>query len=287
MEYQNNLPPEGINTSSVHPLKQFFQMAVAAIVLVVILVVLLQFSGALLAKRIPFTFERAVIEQMKPPFGDSEAHPEMTAYLNELAQRLMLNMPMPEGMDVTVHYDSEKTFNAFATVGGNLLFYKGLLNRMQDENTLAMVMAHEISHVLHRDPIASMGGGVASTVALLGLTGNAGTGTAGNVLKSAGMLTNVQFTRSMELAADKQALAALYGTYGHVAGATELFEIFASWRDEPSGLIPKWYERFSSTHPLDQDRIDQTRLIADSHQWPNSGEKTPLPLEFSRWLLKK
>lgn len=282
MEYHNKLPPEGINTTRVHPLKQFLQLAIGALVLVVVLVVFLQVSGSFMAKRIPFSFETAIVSQLDDPFSNADERVEMTSYLNDLAQRLSTQMPLPEGMSVTVHYDSSDVFNAFATVGGNLFFYKGLLAVIPDENTLAMVMAHEIAHVLHRDPIAAMGGGIASSIALLALTGSSGT--AGSVLGNAGVLTSVQFTRKMEVEADREALHALYENYGHVQGAAELFMLFSEARDGETDDNPGWLERFQSTHPLDQDRIDNTEKIAADENWPLVGETTPLPNDFQRWL---
>jgi predicted Zn-dependent protease len=284
MEYHNKLSPEGINITRVHPLKQFLQFAVGALVLVVVLVAFLQISGSFLAKRIPFSFETALVSQLDSPFGNADKHPEMTNYLNDLAQRLSAHMPLPEGMAVTVHYDSSDVFNAFATVGGNLFFYKGLLEAIPDENTLAMVMAHEISHVLHRDPIAAMGGGVASSIALLALTGNAGA--AGSLLSNAGVLTSVQFTRNMEIEADREALNALFANYGHVQGSAELFILFNESRAENSDADPGWLEGFLSTHPLDQDRIDNTKQSAFNENWLLAGEITPLPDDFKLWLAK-
>jgi predicted Zn-dependent protease len=288
MQYENRLPPEGINTSRVHPLKQFVQLIIGAIVLVIVIVVLLQYSGSVLAKRIPFSYELAIMERLDVPMGDAGRHPEMTAYLNELATRVSAHMSLPEGMQVKVHYDDEDVFNAFATVGGNLLFYRGLLSRMENENTLAMVMAHEIAHVLHRDPVAALGGGVASTIALLGLTGNAGTGMAGSVLNNAGMLTSVQFTRKMEVAADYAALGALNRLYGHVDGASDLFELFRDTRGGGRDSKPRaWLERFVSTHPRDEDRISSIAAHANGEQWQLQGELTPLPAAFRRWLSKR
>lgn len=282
MEYHNKLPPEGINTTKVHPLRQFVQLAIGALVLVIVLVAILQVSGSFLAKRIPFSFETKIISQLDEPFGNADQHPEMTEYLNELAQRLAAKMPMPEGMEVTVHYDSDDVFNAFATVGGNLFFYRGLLEAFTDENTLAMVMAHEISHVLHRDPIAAMGGGIASSIALMALTGSSGT--AGSVLSNAGVLTSVQFTRKMEVEADREALAALYANYGHVQGSAELFLLFSSARADSEESEAGWLEGFVSTHPLDQDRIDNAEQMALDENWPLAGETTPLPKDFDLWL---
>lgn len=283
MEYQNRQPREGINTTRVHPLKQFFQLAIAALVLVVVLVVVLQFTGAALAKHIPFSFELEVMEKLDLPLGSENTNPQMAEYLNELGQRISAHLPMPEGMQVTIHYSDDDVFNAFATVGGNLLFYKGLLSSMPNENALAMVMAHEISHVLHRDPVAALGGGVVSTVALLGLTGNAGTGMAGRVLSNAGMVTGMQFTRKMEVAADYEALAAVNALYGHVNGAADLFELFKKNRGE-SGNTPSWAERFISTHPLDDDRIDAITVRAKAEAWQLEGLLTPLPKAFKKWM---
>lgn len=285
MHYENRLPPEGINTSRVHPLKQFLQLLVGALVLIVLITVVLQFTGSYLARRIPFSYELAVMERLDIDRVSDGDYPQMTAYLNALAHRVGRQLPMPEGMQVQVHYVDEDVFNAFATVGGNLFFYRGLLSRMPDENTLAMVMAHEISHVLHRDPLASLGGGVASTIALLGLTGNMGTGMAGHVLGNAGILTSVQFTRQMEKAADHAALRALNAEYGHVNGASTLFELFISKRDGSSkSRQPAWLERFLSTHPLDEDRISGLAEQAAESHWDTDGGLTPLPPRFKEWL---
>jgi predicted Zn-dependent protease len=283
MKYENRRPVEGVNTTRVHPLKQFAQLLIGAVLLIIVLAFVLQISGSALAKKIPFSFEVAVMDKLDVEFGNPEEHPEIVAYLNELAQKLISRMPVPDGMDVVVHYSPEPVFNAFATVGGNLMFYQGLLSRMPDENTLAMVMAHEISHILHRDPVASLGGGVASTIALLGLTGSAGTGLAGNVLNSAGVLTSIQFTRKMEQAADEQAITAVNGLYGHVNGAAYLFELFSSKRGD-GGSQPVWLERFTSTHPRDTDRIESIGERAMLEGWRTDGALTPLPAGFKSWL---
>ena len=280
MHYENRQPPEGINVTREHPLRRFVRLVVAAVALLVIVVVALQFTGAFLAKRIPFAFEKRVVERMEIDFGDAEVSPEMVLYLNELAGRLTARMPLPDGMDVTIHYSPEDTFNAFATVGGNLLFYRGLLERLPHENALAMVLAHEIAHVLHRDPVAGLGGGVASAVALAMLTGSAGA--AGEVLGRAGVLTGMQFTRRMEEAADREALAAVAALYGHVGGADALFALIAERRG--GSRVPDWLGRFTSTHPLDADRIRAIAERAEASGWPTEGAATPLPAGFDDWL---
>jgi len=279
--YENRIPSEGINVTRVHPLKQFFQLAIAALVLIIALVFFLQLSGAWLAKRIPFAFELDVMQELDIAFGDDEKHADMVAYLNELALQLSAHMAVPEGMQFRVHYSDDDVFNAFATVGGNLLFYKSLLEKMPNENTLAMVMAHEIAHVVHRDPIASLGGGVVSTLGLLALTGS--TGSAGSMLSNAGALTSMQFTRKMESVADEAAVAALHGHYGHVNGSATLFEIF-SQQQAVQGHSTDWLDGFASTHPTEENRIQDIHENARANGWSTSGSLTPLPAQFSDWM---
>jgi len=280
VDYENRQPPEGINVTREHPLRQFLRLAIAAAVLLVIVVVVLQFTGAFLAKRIPFAVERRVIESMDIEFGEPGASPEMVTYLRVLAARLSAEMPMPDGMRVTVHYNPAETFNAFATIGGNLIFFRGLLERLPHENALAMVLAHEIAHVLHRDPVAGLGGGLASAATLAMVTGNAGA--AGNMLGKAGVLTGMEFTRRMEEEADRAALAAVAAVYGHVAGADTLFALIAETRSR--SRVPDWLGRFTSTHPLDADRIRDIAARAEASGWSTVGETTPLPAGFADWL---
>jgi len=283
MQYENRQPSEGVNVSRVHPLRRFLQLAASAIILAVLIVVLLQVSGSWLARLVPFQFELSVMQGLDINFGDNEDHPQMASYLDELAQRVASHMDLPEQMQIAVHYNRQDVFNAFATVGGNLMFYRALLKEMPNENTLAMVMAHEIAHVLHRDPVASLGGGVASTLALLALTGSSGSNVAGSVLGNASTITSVKFSKRMESSADEVALAALNSLYGHVNGAAALFEMFSAARG-PQPQSSRLLEQFLSTHPLDADRIQAVTEQAVANGWQTDGRLTPLPDEFARWL---
>lgn len=288
VEYENRQPAEDINAPESHPLNTFAIYGASALILVVLLVVLMQFAGGFLAKRVPFSVEMRLVESIGVELGDSTASLEMVAYLNELAERLLPYMEVPEGMSVLIHYDKQEVFNAFATLGGNLLFYRGLLQVLPHENALAMVMAHEIAHVVHRDPAAGLGGGAASALVLAGLTGNAGTGPAAGVLSRAGLVTGMQFTRRMEVAADTAAVVAVGGLYGHTEGAAALFRVIAAQRpdadEEDSEDTPSVFERFATTHPLDDDRIAAIDTTARGLGLPTSGATTPLPEAFQEWL---
>lgn len=290
MRYENQQPTEGINVTKVNPAVQFLKFLVAAIVMVVLVVIVLQFVGGSLAKRVPFKYEKQLTEKFDfSVLGtnadvkerDPALESDMRSYLNDLARRVAPGMDLPEGMSVDVHYNEENVFNAFATIGGNLVFYKALLTKMPHENALAMVMAHEIAHIKHRDPIVGLGGGVASMMAVSMLTGSSGL--AERFLTQTTLVTSMQFTRDMETAADKAALSAVNKLYGHVNGAGSLFEVMGSIKSD-NDAVPDWLERFARTHPLSQDRVNAVRSLAIENEWRETGELTPLPDGFQDWL---
>jgi predicted Zn-dependent protease len=282
MKYENRQPKEGINVSKHSPVKLLLQLMVATLVMAVMLIFLLQVSGSWLAKKIPFRFEESVMEKVPYDFGGGSDNEQVTAYLNELASRIDEYLPNPDNVRYTVHYNPQDTFNAFATVGGNIVFFKGLLDKMPNENALAMVMAHEMAHVAHRDPVSGLGGGVASMVALSALLGSSGSGPASTFISNTGGLASVQFTRKMENNADDEAITALGKMYGHTQGADTLFRLIAQQRGE--NTTPDWLERFSSTHPLDADRVANIAEKARQQELPIQGALTPLPAFWNNAL---
>lgn len=279
MSYENRQAPEGINISREHPLRQTARLLFASLVLMAVLVLALRVSGGWLASQVPFRVEQRLVRELELDFGDPAVAPELQVYLTALAAKVSAVMDLPDGIGVRVHYAPDATVNAFATIGGHLMFHRGLLERMPHENALAMVIAHEIAHVLHRDPITGVGGGLASMTALMLLTGNAGA--AGSLLELAGGVTTLEFTRRAELAADAAALTAIGRTYGHVAGATAFFDDVL---DRQSGRAPPRWQRFLQTHPPTADRIERLTRQAAREAWPIEGELTPLPDAFERWL---
>ena len=271
MQYTNPELPEGINTTDEHPLKEFAILLGGLVLFVIVAVAVISYSANYLARFIPFETElsltRSYVEQM-------DRFPEQEFYLQALADRLSDVMDLPEDMTITVHYDDADTLNAFATLGGNIVLYKGLLEKLPDENAVAMVMAHEIAHIKHRDPIASIGRGVAISVALSVLVDLDN----GGILGNAGLYTVLKFNRDMESAADADALLALQRLYGHVEGAETLFQVFI---DESKEKDISQLPQFFQTHPLGENRIERIKRFREDNPATNR-IMTPLPGEFVR-----
>ncbi len=270
MKYSNRQVPEGINTSAGSPLKTFFKLLAAILVVLIIAAWLLGKSGAWLATLIPIEKEMLLAGEMEiVEFKESATQ----QYLARLARELAEHMEIPSQYRIKVYYDEEPVINAFATLGGHVIFYKGLIKQLNSENALAMLIAHELAHVKHRDPIASLGQGIAISTGFELILGKVDIGILGNT----GLYTQLKFSRDMESAADEEALAAVYRNYGHLAGALDLYEVFLDAQDEDI----KFFPAFLATHPLTAKRIENLRSLAKDNNWPLEGKKTALPNGFA------
>ena len=302
MEYENPKIPEGINTSDEHPLKGFFILVIGTVTLLAVLSFALAISGSWLAGRIPYATEAKIVEKFSERFlneADFDADPTdeeaaedqsshdqssesestgsvavvekrraIEAYLQNQVNELAALMDLPPKMQLTVNYVDDDVVNAFATLGGNLIFYRGLLEALPNENALSMLLAHEIAHVKFRHPITSLGRGMAVSVGLSLLTGK----TEGiEFLGNSGIYTILHFSRKMERASDHEALQALYRRYGHLNGAESLFSAIQNEREDEEP------PEFFSSHPLDDDRLKAIETIALEKGWSLDGELTQIP----------
>lgn len=277
-KYTNPQPPEGINTSPAHPVLTFLKLLAGMLLVMVAAAWLLGKSGSWLATLIPFSQEVSLSEKYPESEFNSPLHPELRAYLDELTARLIPGLDLPDGMLLRVHYQNEDVENAFATLGGNILLYKGLMKALPNENSLAMLIAHEAAHVKLRHPIRSAGQNLAISSGIKLMMGYSGV----DILGSSGLYTQLHFSREMELDADAQGLRALHKAYGHVAGATDLFETMSALTED--ARLTKT-PAFFSTHPLDETRIAAIKQLAIDNEWRNDPQNiTPLPANFMSWL---
>lgn len=275
MEYTNPEIPEGINTSREHPLKEFAILSIGVLGGLLAVVLVLSFLADKLAYKIPFRVEQRLTKDW---FQGESTSPQMEAYLNGLAARMMKAQDFPDDMQVQVHYDKGDTVNAFATLGGHIVLYRGLLKRLNNENAVAMVLAHEIAHVRHRDPIRSIGRGVVVGVAVSMVSTAVGDSMVDSLLGQGGQLTALKYSRGQESEADKLASNTLIALYGHLNGATDLFEALQQVKHGKEGV------EFFSTHPLTEKRIERIHAREATIAQEGNSEVTPLPADFSSWL---
>lgn len=222
--YSNPPLPEDINVSRTHPLADFARLLGGIAIVAALSLGALMLAASYLAKYIPFNYEVKLagnFERFLP------ARQPAAVRLQSIADRLARAHALPAQMAIRLHYVNEDIVNAFATLGGHVVVYRGLLEKMPSENALAMVLSHEIAHIKLRHPISAAGRGVVFGVALASVSAATGGDLAAQVLGGAGLLTALSFSREQEREADAHGLAALAKVYGDAVGAEDVFRILA------------------------------------------------------------
>lgn len=224
---------------------------------IVMLVVLVMWQAQNIARVIPFSAEKRFVRPYETAlsklFGEStRGSVKIEEYLRDLSTRLSKAMNLDESIELSVHYLDIDEKNAFATLGGHVFILSGLLKSLPDENSLAMVLAHEIAHVQHRDPVASMSRGMALQMVYGFATGGGSADLAGVF----GSLGESLYSRKQESSADIAALHALYELYGHVSGYRTFFEWvndqYGSEITDDSSTFREWF----ASHPAIVRRLD-------------------------------
>ncbi len=274
MRFRNVKVPEGINVSRHSPVLDLFLLTGGLLLALAIVMVVLIWLGGSLGRYLPVSWENRLADRfMAAALPGGEKHADVTAALQGLADRLAAPMDADPETRIVVHYIDDEAVNAYATLGGHVFVTRGLIARLTSENALAMVMAHEIAHVIHRDVIAAISGGLLLQIVTTAILGQSSEQVSGMVAGS-GTLLSRGFSREAERDADAAALRALAATYGHVAGAGDLFAVLKHAVAEAGGGEPP---EFMSTHPLTDDRIAAIRATAQAEGWPVDGVLTDLP----------
>lgn len=269
-EFSNPQVPHEVNVSRTHPLLDFARLLGGIGIVAAVALAVLMLAADRLARYLPYSAEAAIalhLEANLPPRNPT------SLYLQSLADRLIAAQGWPKEMKVRVHYMDQDVVNGFATLGGHIVIYRGLLEKLPSENALAMVLSHELAHIKLRHPISTAGRALVFGVAVGVLSSAAGGDIVSRVLGSAGLLSALSFSRDQERAADADGLRALVALYGHAGGAQEVFRVLeqeAARMPAPPAIL--------RTHPIDAERIESIASQARDNGWALEGETTALNL---------
>jgi predicted Zn-dependent protease len=149
--------------------------------------------------------------------------------------------------------------NAFVVPGGDAFVFTGLLDAFPDDDSLAMVLAHEMAHVVARHAAEKVSAAALFTllkVALATLTGVQG---ASDALVELGL--NLPFSRRAEREADAIGLLIMARACYDTAAAPRVFEKLGKMHGgggSGGGDVPAWL----STHPPSAERVRALRDVA-------------------------
>ena len=233
--------------------------AVASVALIIF--VLVPVMADQLAEFIPADGEKALGEvtltQIRDAMDDTGVTPahfcvaqDGRAALDIIETRLTRPMDLP--VRLTVHVLDHDMVNAFALPGGHIVLFRGLIEAAGTPEELASVFAHEIGHVVSRDPtrhaLRSAG-----AIGVLGLIFGDFAGGA-VVLLLAEQLIEAQYSQSAEAAADAFAHDMMRRAELSPDALAAMFERFREMGGDTGGILAHFL-----SHPALGDRIAAAR----------------------------
>jgi predicted Zn-dependent protease len=186
--------------------------------------------------------------------------PIIVEYVNSVGEKILAKVP-PQPFPYHFYVVKQDVYNAFATPAGHVFIYSGLLAAMDNEDELAGILAHEISHVtcrhisqkIERSKLISIAtlAGVAAGM-LLGAAGGgqaAGALTMGSM--AAGQSASLAFSRENEIQADQVGMVYLTEAGYTGEGLLSVLNKIRAKQWYGSDQVPTYL----MTHPALEDRL--------------------------------
>ncbi|MGB1234334.1 MAG: M48 family metallopeptidase [Planktomarina sp.] len=173
--------------------------------------------------------------------------------LAKMLETVQGNFEIP--YDLQVRVVNHDMVNAFALPGGQIILMQGLLDAASNAEQVASVLAHELGHVFHRDPIeqALRAGGSAGLLSLMigDVTGGLAIGLIGD------QLINSSYSRQAESRADVFALDRMQNANMNPEAFAGFFDILLNEMGDASEMEEAL--AWISTHPMSTARANAAR----------------------------
>lgn len=197
--------------------------------------------------------EEILSRQSEYPVLSPERYPETYQYLNNIVGQILesgeVNYQEEFPWKVYIIND-DNTLNAFATPGGYIYVYSGLIKYLDQEDDLAGVLAHEIAHADLRHSTRQLQKIYGLNMILSLVVGEAGSGVEQLLGQIVGNLSTLSFSRQYEREADARSVEYLAET-DYKCDAAKSFFIKLRDAKDANGNVPS----FLSTHPNPENRI--------------------------------
>jgi len=199
--------------------------------------------------------------------GDFKVVPDLTAYVNEVGQKLAAVADRKLPYEFTVLNSSVP--NAWAMPGGKIAINLGLLTELRNEAELAAVLGHEIVHAAARHGAKAQERGTLLQAGLAAaqigaVIGGADETVAGLVLGGAGVgaqLIQTRYGREQELESDFYGMKYMKAAGYDLQGAITLQETFVRLSE---GRRQNWLDGLFASHPPSPERVAKNRETAAS-----------------------
>lgn len=229
-------------------------------------------DDAALGKQLDSTIRATPSEY--PLYTDSYANNYVQTIMNSIIASPLINYKGIFEYKVYI-IKSDTVVNAFACPGGYIYVYTGLLKYIDDEATLAAVLAHEVAHAERRHTSQRMtqsyGIQFLLNIAFGGSPGDIES-IAGNLFSNLYLLKN---SRDDEYEADEYSFKYLQSTKWYAGAMTRFFSKIAG--NESSSALTV----LLSTHPLSEDRVAAVNELIKNAKLPEPTEGNLFSSEYA------
>lgn len=203
--------------------------------------------------------ELSIGEQQYAPMrqaqgGDYVVDPKLTAYVEEVGQRLAA--VSDRKLPYEFHVLNNSVPNAWALPGGKIVLNRGLLTELSSEAELAAVLGHEITHAAAKHTARSMSRGMLLQGAMMAsVIATQGSDYAQLAQLGAGLgaqLVTQKYGRDAEREADYYGMQYMSRAGYDPQGAVELQKTFVKLSE---GRQQNWLSGLFSSHPPSQERV--------------------------------
>jgi len=195
--------------------------------------------------------------------GDFVVDPELTAYVNQVGQRLaaVSDRKLPYEFKVL----NNSVPNAWALPGGKISVNRGLLTELKSESELAAVLGHEIVHAAARHGAQSMSKGMLLQVGVVGASiATQGEEYGGLVQLGAGIgaqLLSQKYGRDAERESDYYGMQYMVRAGYNPQGAVDLQRTFVKLSE---GRQQDWLSGMFASHPPSQERVHNNMALLET-----------------------
>ena len=162
------------------------------------------------------------------------------------------------------------TVNAVCLPGNIVLVYSGLLRRLESPEELAAILAHEIAHAMHQDPMQALKREL-GLAALFAMVGGGRDGITGQLMHR---LVSTGFSRQQELEADEEALRILATVDIDPKALADGLRRIHEVKTGDAGVF-----QYVSTHPGFEERVQLSEKA--SANW--LGKQRPLDIDWKKF----
>src|SRR5512138_810648 len=200
--------------------------------------------------------------------GNFDVLPELSAYVNEVGQKLAAVADRKLPYEFVVLNNSVP--NAWALPGGKIAVNRGLLTELQSEAELAAVLGHEIVHAAARHGAKAQERGTLLQVGLAAAqigaaVSDVDTNVAGLLIQGAGVgaqLVQQKYGRDQELESDHYGMKYMKLAGYDPWGAVTLQETFVRLSQQEGAKQQGWLDGLFASHPPSEERVEKNKATA-------------------------